>query len=1123
MASTPYFTRTLLACALALLSVSSHATEEVQIKNQQGQVVFEARFFAPGDGPFMSDDEAGTESSFAFSSEEKKRIIAGLELWANILKVGADYTPPIVNIGGIDEPDEAFAMSPFVPIAGKSNTYSLFVAGMHGAQPLPDNKAHGYMGIGPSAVNMPRPLPAQISTDPNADLQATVVHEMAHLLGIMSNVVDLGENIDLVKPYFDTTLGAWSAQLHDDNGKPARPGQAILCGLCQHEYSPDAFDLRQDQGYFAGEHVKQVLAGAMPGVPVSMLYKGEIDPNFMSHSELRNSLMSHQRYRNYVTLMEAELAALQDIGIVMDRRNYFGFSLYGNDQDLDNHHPYAARNAQGNAYLLGQYNTATQGLGLHIYGENNRLTQYADLLTVGAGAAGIRVDGSNNQVKIAPGTKVHAQGVNGRGIMFTYGKDHVLTQRGEVLALGDEGIALAFDFGQNTLGSHLEYRGSYIHIVGDEEAESSSSNEAFMQPATLTDAPNDAEILPELAGPLARRVDISGTVAGKKAALYMSDNALVGEINILQGATVQGDIISLYKQVDDLGQQRISQINFGHASNQYGNALAEANPLFSFYYQGHIQGINNLNIHLKGGQTSLNGEHHIHGLHIQAGASLLGNSTYTLHDNSQFFNAGELSPGNSFGTVKIQGNYTQAASGRLHMEVNASEHDQVQVLGLSQLDGTLHVHFLPDWYQDGWTIQSSDLFSSSQTQGDFSALSHSFASPTLSLQQSSASPAHRWTITRSNSAYTQYANSYNGAQVGQVLAANSNAQQALMRDLYQALDFSASDGSQIRIALEQLGTTAYNSLVSSSLARDHRLSELVGTRGLYNTVTSASAWQVFMQAAGHHTRQNQADGWARHRSKEMGFLLGTERRLNQSDWTYGLHLGVSQLDVSNRAPYSGKGKSTAVQFGLHSRYRSAENPGLFFSAHARMGTDKARMQRHIDVNGYQTQHDSSWHGRMYSVGINSAYTWALSEQFALGPLFALDYVREHRPSVKESGAQSSRLHLSSLSTDSLQSKLGIMATGEWLLQNEKRLQTYMAVAWEHEWLTTHTTQTAQLSAIDSALIQRVTLQNKNAMSINTGLSYLPHDRLEIRTGLNTTAFSKGQRDIGAELSVSWKF
>ena len=62
------------------------------------------------------------------------------------------------------------------------------------------------------------------------------------------------------------------------------------------------------------------------GLPINGL---EDDNPELSHIELRNSYMSHQDYQNWGILMEAELAALKDIGYTkIQPREYFGKSYY---------------------------------------------------------------------------------------------------------------------------------------------------------------------------------------------------------------------------------------------------------------------------------------------------------------------------------------------------------------------------------------------------------------------------------------------------------------------------------------------------------------------------------------------------------------------------------------------------------------------------------------------------------------------------------------------------------------------------------------------------------------------------------------------------------------------------
>ncbi|MDR0705296.1 MAG: hypothetical protein LBF88_09950 [Planctomycetaceae bacterium] len=62
-------------------------------------------------------------------------------------------------------------------------------------------------------------------------------------------------------------------------------------------------------------------------------------------------------------------------------------------------------------YEIGAANTSSHGLGLHLYGNNNIVTQQTDLLSIGRTGGGIRVDGFNNKVIVDQNTKVYAIGM----------------------------------------------------------------------------------------------------------------------------------------------------------------------------------------------------------------------------------------------------------------------------------------------------------------------------------------------------------------------------------------------------------------------------------------------------------------------------------------------------------------------------------------------------------------------------------------------------------------------------------------------------------------------------------------------------------------------------------------
>lgn len=366
--------RVFMTAALTGLFVSNnpYAGESYLVYNPHNIAVFEVRFFNVGDGPFMPDWPNASESTWDLGQQQKEKILDAMRYWAEVITHSPGQLPAIINVGTFNDENAA----------GSSDSVTDGIISLTQLQGALNGIDTGELTFGSHAQfimgkldfdNVPY-VPAQLPRTGKADLVSVAVHELAHGLGISNMVTDL-QGSGTFTPAFDTVpFGSWTSHLRDDRGNPARPGQVILCNGCNNRWDPQGFDVRLDKGYFTGRHVDEVLAGAMPGVPVKMLADdGSVDDNYMSHIELKNSMMSHQNYRNYTTFMEAELALLQDMGYQIDRRNFFGFSLYGNGQTLVNRNGYFQRNQQADGYLAGQYNTANLGVGLHVYGSNNHI------------------------------------------------------------------------------------------------------------------------------------------------------------------------------------------------------------------------------------------------------------------------------------------------------------------------------------------------------------------------------------------------------------------------------------------------------------------------------------------------------------------------------------------------------------------------------------------------------------------------------------------------------------------------------------------------------------------------------------------------------------------------------
>ena len=257
----------------------------------------------------------------------------------------------------------------------------------------------------------------------------------------------------------------------------------------------------------------------------------------LSHLELRNSYMSHQDYRNWLTPMEAELALMNDIGYNIQLRKYFGKSYYLNGMSTVYDRGFSEWNEINNTYTSNP-SLVDHAVGIHIYGNNNNITQIGNNIeTMGDGSFGVRIDGAQNTYTLESGN-IHANGKENIGIGVTWGNGHVVNIRPntEVTAKGEDGIAASFDFGSNVFGTaDSNVKGSYINYI-----------------TPIISAPD-----PINQGALVSDFNVEGKLEGSKAAIYISDNAYVDNINIKNGAEIIGDIISEWNSIKTLDKVKV--------------------------------------------------------------------------------------------------------------------------------------------------------------------------------------------------------------------------------------------------------------------------------------------------------------------------------------------------------------------------------------------------------------------------------------------------------------------------------------------------------------------------------------------------------------------------------------
>ena len=700
--------------ALSLLAGGAVEARDHQVISYDGHDVFDIIFVDKADrGHWVQElfhlpDEKWQPLSHDFTADMKSWINEACLQWAEIIRPGlANIKQPaqlLVGIGNCmgyftswDVEDITVRHNYFKKVltAGEEIPYTDFLD----RNAYYDQDFYGFcllgvaigMGIdhGEGIYGWNASSKSQLNHNATtSDLTATTFHELAHALGLACRTRKLAStNDDLIGHNSGLCFGSladdptdMNSHLLDQNGNPAKAGQIIV--VPDDGYTPDQIQIMNENPdkyfqvsseaavspdsavgrvFFTGTHVSEALDGktfwGIDGVPISSWENGflEIAPILeLTHIELERSLMSHQSYCSYNTFMEAELAVMQDIGYQIDRKNFYGKSIYKSDETYKNTQGFFARNEAGTAYIKGQPNTATLGVGLHVYGSRNTITQTlgdneekgsADLLACGIGGAGIRIDGVENHVTLAHDANIQANGQNGNGILVAYGRDHQVQVEGNVSATGEGGDAIRFDFGSGW-SQLYEFRGSYIHYqLASKALLSGSGFVTNTEDLKLVDSWNlDIDRYIEtnsfsdhVNGDLKSQMGsltVSGTLDGKSHAIYIANNAFVDRIDIEKGAQIYGDITSDWKHFDDeiYGQKSSGNskllIQYGdkiHGYDEYCKDLVtNLNINGDFAYSGNINGNNNMKLKVKDGTMVYTGTADVVGVQVAEGASLCG-------------------------------------------------------------------------------------------------------------------------------------------------------------------------------------------------------------------------------------------------------------------------------------------------------------------------------------------------------------------------------------------------------------------------------------------------------------------------------------------------------------------
>lgn len=392
------------------------------------------------------------------------------------------------------------------------------------------------------------------------------------------------------------------------------------------------------------------------------------------------------------------------------------------------------------------------------------------------------------------------------------------------------------------------------------------------------------------------------------------------------------------------------------------------------------------NLTVSGGVVSFNG--------VQSGGHTYVGEKGTLKGVGQLGDttvAGVIAPGNSIGTLTINGNYVQTATGVYQAEVApGSRSDQLHVTGTATLGGTLVALPEPGIYYLG--EQFNFIRADGGVSGQFATTDFSAFSPFMQFSLAYGASGARIEVTRGNalasSATTD--NQHAVAVVADTLAINQGLPKPLTTLFPQ----------QVGAALDSLSgelhaATSIALVESSRYVRDAALSRRVGATSPGGD--EAAATGVWVQAIGGNGRLDGNANTARTEANSNGLLVGVDRQFG--GWQVGLLAGTGRTDVKQQDGRRAKSKIDNTHFGAYASHNWGGfglRGGLAWSEHEVDST------RELAFAGYSDTLSARYDGRTRQAFIEAGYRFG-GREAGLEPYLQVARVEVDMKSVNERG------------------------------------------------------------------------------------------------------------------------
>jgi fibronectin-binding autotransporter adhesin len=436
-------------------------------------------------------------------------------------------------------------------------------------------------------------------------------------------------------------------------------------------------------------------------------------------------------------------------------------------------------------------------------------------------------------------------------------------------------------------------------------------------------------------------------------------------------------------------------------------------------------------------------------------------------------NNGTVNPGNSPGTLSINGNFTQTSSGTLQIEIaSPSVFDRLVVSGNAALAGTLQaMNFGGNKLKYG---QQFAFLQAGSISGDFDRI---LMPDPSRFRGRFLAEGGTGTLLVAPTSYTLVAETTNQHNVAKALDSYIPERGNDRETVSIALDLQSED--QYPAAFDAISPAFYESLaditieqaVSQNQMLAQRMSAVrLGVRGFsavgidaplrYDrdgksvmepkdhvapVVNPNPRWSTWVQGNGIFAKMVSASQVPNYHFQSGGFLVGADYRWSEN-FTTGLYTGYEYT----WADYDGGG-NTQINSALFGGYATYDNDGFYADAVFGGGYNGYRVRRPIEFSTVDRTARSTPNGGQLSSYLDFGYDWKVNG-FSFGPLVSAQYTYAGIAPFTEDGADSLDLRVDQQNANSIRTNLGARIAYTWNVCDGFTLIPEVRAFWQHEFL-----------------------------------------------------------------------